>query len=259
MQFIRSFQSEWLKIKRSLAWWLVFVGGLFVPSIVFLSRITHIKTIAPQYKSAKFWNILWYQNWEAMSVLLLPVGIILAIGLLTQLEFKNNAWKQLHTTPQSLTTIFFAKLLLLFGMMLILFVWFNTCIYLSGVLPAVFSGVIDYPSAPIPWAAIVKNNAQFFLDCLPVVGLQFLISLQYKNFLVPIGVGFVIWVASVGSMSWEYNYILPYIYCGLDFLKSSGQKYNYHGPVSIQTMAVLYFVVFLVVGYVLYLFKPEKG
>jgi hypothetical protein len=37
--FIHSFQSEWLKTKRSLAFWMVVIGGFFTPSIIIVARL----------------------------------------------------------------------------------------------------------------------------------------------------------------------------------------------------------------------------
>jgi hypothetical protein len=118
MNFINTFQSEWLKKKRSLASWLVIVGAFFTPSIILMSRIKNADQLSALYVSDDFWQKLWNQTWESMAVFLLPIGIILAAGLITQIEYKNNTWKQLHTTPQRFTTIFFAKFLVILIMLL---------------------------------------------------------------------------------------------------------------------------------------------
>src|SRR5437762_2222425 len=117
MTFINSFQSEWLKKKRSLASWLVLVGALFTPSIILMSRLKNHAALPKLYLVDDFWQKLWNQSWESMEVFLLPIGITLATGLIAQIEYKNNTWKQLHTTPQSYTTIFLAKLLVILIML----------------------------------------------------------------------------------------------------------------------------------------------
>src|SRR5215216_6690727 len=99
MNFINSFQSEWLKKKRSLASWLVLVGAFFTPLIILLVRLKNYQAMPKIYAAEDFWTKLWFTTWESMTILLLPMGIILATALIVQLEYKNNAWKQLHTTP----------------------------------------------------------------------------------------------------------------------------------------------------------------
>jgi hypothetical protein len=39
--FLHSFQSEWLKKKRSLASWIVIIGGFFTPAIIIVARIVN--------------------------------------------------------------------------------------------------------------------------------------------------------------------------------------------------------------------------
>lgn len=259
MGFINSFQSEWLKKKRSLASWLVIVGAFFTPSIILLSRIKNAGKISALYVSNDFWQKLWDQAWESMAAFLLPIGIILSVSLITQIEYKNNTWKQLHATPQRLLTIFSAKFLVIVIMLAEVFVLFNLGIYLSAVIPSMLFSSIPYPTAPIPYQNFLNANINLFLDCLPILALQYLISLQFRNFLVPVGVGFVIWFLGVGILSWEYSYLLPYVHSTLDFLISSNQFGGRKIPVNIQLLAVIYFALFTTASYVLYVTKKEKG
>jgi lantibiotic transport system permease protein len=255
--FFNSFQSEWLKKKRSLVSWMVLVGALFTPLIILASRLKNIDKLPDLNRMDDFWIKLWNQSWESMAVFFLPMGVILATALITQIEYKNNAWKQLHTTPQRFGTIYFAKLTVILIMMAGLFVLFNIGMYLSGVLPSLFSGSVPFPDAPIPFEYFLRQNLNFFIDTLPILALQYLISLHYKNFLVPVGVGFLIWTLSIGMASWHYSYIFPYIYSALDHFIKSG---NMTGRgVNLQLIAFIYFVVFTIAGYILYVTKSEKG
>lgn len=257
--FINSFQSEWLKKKRSLASWLVLVGAFFIPAIILVSRISHNNKLPALHVSDEFWNALWKQAWEPMAPFFLPIGVILATALITQIEYKDNAWKQLHTTPQRFAVIFFAKLAVILTMLLGLFILFNFALYLSGIIPSLIFKNVPYPTAPLPYEHFLIENVKFFVDCLPILALQYLISLQYKNFLVPVGIGFVVWILSIGMLSWEYSYILPYSYSSLDHFMSSGQLARRSISVSMQTVAAIYFVIFTAAGYVLYITKKEKG
>ena len=260
MKFIRSFQSEWLKKKRSLAAWLVIVGAFFTPSIILMSRIKNAAKLAGLYVANDFWQKLWNQTWESMAAFLLPIGIILAVTLITQIEYKNNTWKQLHATPQGFLTMFSAKFLVILIMLAEVFVLFNVGMYLSAVIPSMLFSNIPYPTAPIPYLHFLYANVNFFIDCLPILALQYLLSLRFKNFLVPVGTGFVIWFLGVGMLSWKYSYIFPYVHSTLDFLITSGQFGNRTvPPFNIQLLAVINFALFTIAGYVLYVTKKEKG
>ncbi len=259
MTFINSFQSEWLKKRRSLASWLVIIGAFFTPMIILTSRIKNHAALPALYISDDFWRKLWNQSWESMEVFLLPMGIILATALIAQIEYRSNTWKQLHTTPQGFTTIFLAKFLVILIMLVEVFALFNIGVYMSAVIPSLIFRNVPYPTAPIPLKDFGIANIHFFVDCLPIVALQYLISLQFKNFLVPVGAGFAIWFLGIGMLSWEYSYLFPYIHGAINFLTSSGQFANRKLPVNIELLAVIYFAAFTIASWGLYVTKKEKG
>ena len=256
MQFIYCFQAEWLKKKRSLASWLVIIGAFFTPAMLIIVKLVKNKTLNEINQSPKFWENHWMNSWESMSIFLLPIGIILASSLITQLEYKNNTWKQWHSTPQHYATMFFAKFTVILVMMLQFFLLFNIGIYLSAVIPGLFIKGVTYPAAPIPYAMFLKQNVLFFTACLPIIALQFLVCLQFKNFLVAVGGGLALWIASVAAISWKFGFTIPYIYGSLYFLKLGGR---YKQDISIHGWAVGYFLIFTLLGYLLYATRNEKG
>jgi len=257
--FVWSFQSEWLKKKRSLASWLVLTGGFFTPVIIIIARLINYKQLAPLYAKDNFWDQLWQSSWESMAIFLLPMGVILATSLITQIEYKNNTWKQLHTLPLSLTTIFFSKLAVIIVMVVQFFILFNIGIYLSALVPYLLVSGVSYPKATIPYLSILREDLYFFIDCLPIIALQYLISLKAKNFLVPVGIGFGLWVASLSALQWKFGYFIPYTYCILNYLKNQTNGKAAIPGINIHIMATGYFIVFTIVSYMLYINKKEKG
>ena len=257
MNIVDTFYSEWLKTRRSLASWLVVVGGLFTPVIIFLVRMRHPEALPKLYRTSSFWQNLWNQSWESMAMFMFPMGIIMATGLLTQLEFKNNTWKQLHTTPQRLSLIYAMKLFIVLLLLVQVFLAFNACLYFFSVLPILLVKDVAYPAATLDWMLFLRGNISYFIDCLPIVGLQFLLGMHFKNFLVPFGLGFLLWIVSLTGMTWEHNYTLPYAYTMLDYLVNTGRKIPVNAD--IHALAVLYFTVFVAVGYGMYIGKNEKG
>lgn len=256
--FISSFQSEWLKKKRSLAVWLVLVGSLFTPAIALLIAVTHSDGLPKKYADQNFWINYWNQCWDPMAFMLLPLGIVLATSLVGQLEFKNNTWKQLHTSPQSLTTIFFSKLAVLIVMMVQLFLLFNIFTYLTAVVPPIVFDEVPFPISTIPFKQILKHNALMFWDCLPILALQYLLSLQFKNFMVPVGAGMVIWLLGSLALSWKYSFIFPYLYTAFEQILVKGGKLHESAP-DIHFMALGYFVVIMITAYLLYIRKADKS
>ena len=257
--FLASIRSEWLKQKRSLTVWLVLGGGFLIPALILTVRLLRPAGLAQLYKTAGFWERLWVQMWESMSVFILPLVIILCASLIAQLEYRNNTWKQVHATPQPLAAIFVAKLLVILSMVALLFVCFNVGIYAAGMGPAIVFSAVDTPASPIPFGLFARQNARFFVDSLPIVGLQYLLALRFRNFMVPMGVGMAIWILSIGALPWEYNYLLPYSHAVIDYTANVPSRVSHALPVAAPILALAYFAVFTVAGYVVYALKGDKG
>jgi lantibiotic transport system permease protein len=255
MNFIYCFQSEWLKRKGSLASWLVVIGACFTPAIILVAKIVRHGSLLSLSRSKDFWENLWKSSWESMAIFLLPLGMILAASLITQIEYKNNTWKQIHTVPQRLTTLFFAKLAVILVMLLQFMILFNMGIFFSGVIPGLLFGV-PYPREAIPYGYFLKEDGIYLLTCLPIVALQYMISLQFKNFLVPVGGGLALWILSVAVLNWKFGYLVPYTYCSLNYLKF---QLKLSPAIPVVWMAAGYFIIFTFTGYMLYLHKKEKG
>jgi len=254
--FVHSFQSEWLKKKRSAAVWLVMIGGFFIPAIMLIARFNDFNNLATHNGSPQVWEMLYKKCWQFMGLFLLPMGVIMATSLITQIEFRNNTWKQVHATPQKLTNIFFSKLLVILTMMMQFFILFNLGIYLTGIIPALLFKKIPFPNQSITLMFLIKQNLPYFISCLPVIGFQYLIGLQFKNFLVSIGAGLGLLVAALIAIPWKFGYIIPYVYSAYTFLASNGVS---NPLANIQVWAIGYFILFIVVGYILYINRREKG
>jgi hypothetical protein len=257
--FLHSFQSEWMKRKRSLASWMVLAGGFFTPTIIIIARLTHAEKLPDIYAKTEFWTQHWKNSWESMAIFLLPVGVIMATSLVTQLEYKNNTWKQLHTLPLTLTTIFFSKLTVILLMMVQFLLLFNLGIFLSALVPYWLVGGVPYPAGTIPYSFFMRQNIFYFIDCLPIIALQYCISIQFKNFLVPLGAGFLLWIGSIVSLSWKYGYSIPYTYCMYNYLSSGVQTKAAVPALNIHGLAIFYFGVITLASYILYITKKDKG
>lgn len=256
MSFLYCFKAEWIKKKGSLAAWLVIIGGFFTPAIRTCAAIYRSEATRKALLKPDFWNNHWLASWDTIAMFLLPMGVILATSLVTQIEFKNNTWKQLHTTPQSYTNLFLAKLAVILVMLVQFLVIFTIGTYLSGIIPSLIISNAGWPTAAIPYSKIFSDSVYFFMDCLPIVAIQFLLSLQFKNFLVPVGMGMALWITAMVSLSWKYSYLVPFSQSALFYLKNSGRITR---DLPVHEVALFYFTVMTIISYILYITKKEKG
>jgi lantibiotic transport system permease protein len=244
-------QCEWLKSKRSLAAWLSLIGGFFIPLIYFIVFLSKSYSIF-SYPDTP-WETYFYQQCDIMCSFLLPMGVIMASSLITQLEYKNNTWKQLHTTPQPLTAIFIAKLSVILLMTIQFFIFFNIGILLSGAIPClIFESKL--PSEQFPLLFFLKQNTKFFISCLPIIALQYLISLKFKNFLIPVGIGLLALIGTMIGLNWKHIYLSPFSY-GSMIMRQRELPFN----TNVYFLALIYFILITAICYFLYIKKKEKG
>jgi lantibiotic transport system permease protein len=253
--FIHSFQSEWLKKKRSAASWLTLVGALLIPTIFCFARIIESEQLYADNISTNLWQMIFRDCWQGMAVFMLPMGIILVTSLIAQLEYRNNTWKQTHTTPQPFTLIFLAKLAVIMTMLLQFFILFNIGIYIAGVLPAAFFKTIPFPYAAYPIKAILRENAHYFIAALPILGLQYLFSLRFKNFLIPFGLGIGLFVTSMVALFWKYGFLIPYAHGAQHF---SGYSYKHVVGKEMYIYSLLFFLLFTSCNYLMYISRKTK-
>jgi hypothetical protein len=247
--FWNSLRSEMLKTKGSMASWLCVIGGFLVPAMYFIYLIKeHLSiNVYPQ----DIWQTYFMKLWYHMAPMLLPMGVILSSTLIFQLETKNNSWKQLHATPQKFSTIFWVKNVQVILMTVKFFIFFNAGIVLSGLLSCL---LFDHhlPKETLPMLYFVKWNLKFFLICLPIIAIQSLAALKFKNFIAPIGVGLAGLIGTMISFRWKYIYLSPYSYGILNFaIKKSA--------VNIYVCSMVYFCLIIPVSYFVYLYQKDKS
>ncbi|HET6331426.1 MAG TPA: ABC transporter permease [Holophagaceae bacterium] len=259
MAFLNALLSERIKLRRSLLGWLILCGGLFVPTIMFAVRMRRLQQLSVLHQAGVYWQRHWMESWESISIMILPLMVALIATLILQVEYKNNTWKQVHTSPQSWGTIFSAKLAMAFWALLQLFLVLNAGLYLAGALPSLFARGTGPLSSPIPFAFLVKLNTSCFVDCLPILALEFLLALRFRNFLVPVGVGAGGWILSLVLINTPYNFVVPYNYTGIDYLITAGHRTGSNLPASLLVLSLGTFTVFTAVSYILYARHKDKG
>lgn len=259
MTFLRAFHCEWLKRKRSFASALVIAASLFTPAIVAAVRLIRHDGLPKIYAADAFWQTLWRSCWESMAVFFLPLGAIMATSLVTQIEFKSNAWKQVRTLPLSAAAVFTAKLCVILVMMVEFLLLFSAGVYVSGMLPALLVPGVPSPKGTFLALPLLKENALYFLNVLPIVAAQYLMALRSNNVLVPIGIGFMAWVGALAAVSSKLAIWWPYSYTTVKYLSATpkGAHFATHGE--LHWLAAMFFLLLTLVSFVMFVTQREKG
>jgi lantibiotic transport system permease protein len=258
MSFLISTKAELIKTKRSASFWVCVLGSGFIPLIFLLAY-----TLAPEKNYPRLQLFPWAQHfgqgWQAFSSFLLPMFIILICSLIPQIEFKNNAWKQVFASPQSLGNIFFSKFFTIHLMILFLFLLFTVFMILSAVVANLIISKYVFLKTSFDWVTLWKLNYQTYLSILGMSAIQYWLSLRFKNFIASIGIGLALLITSLIAIPfWKHVDSLPYAYPMLTMKAftspSGGRSLPNH-----EIYSILYFIGFILLAFFDMKYRKERG
>jgi hypothetical protein len=256
MGFITSVRAESIKVKRSSAFWLSFLGAGFIPFTFLLIYYFRAKDFIPRLGNDPWRNHILH-GWQGLSAFLLPMFIILTCSLVTQIEFKNNTWKQVYASPQTIADIFFSKLIIIHCMILFCFLLFNIFLLGSGVLANLLNNKYSFFSNPVDWEMLLRTNFKSYIGVLGISAIQYWLSLRFKNFIASIGIGLALLITTLLIMDWEQIYKVPYAFPLLTFDAIFKKRHLLIENHEWNSMA--YFIAFTFLTFVDTKYRKERG
>ena len=142
--------------QKEFSFWLTIIGGFFIPSILLIVCLAEGESI-DNIGSAdgNGWNTIFSMGWSGMAQFLLPMGMILSASMITQIEYKNNTWKQLHASPQSYPQLYMSKFVVIVLMAIKFFLFFNLGLFLAGAASTLFlDGGFPTSDFPLSWKSL---------------------------------------------------------------------------------------------------------
>ena len=256
MSFVTSIRAESIKVKRSSAFWLSLLGAAFIPFIFLLMYFFKPDVFVPNLGNDP-WRSHILHGWQALSIFLLPMFVILTCSLITQIEFKNNTWKQVYSSPQTLGHVFFSKLFVIHCMILFCFLLFNIFLIGSGILANLLNKKYTFFSSPVDWEMLLRTNFKSYISVLGISGIQYWLSLRFKNFIASIGIGLALLITALILMNWEHIYKVPHAFPLLTFdavFKKRHRLLENH-----EWNSIAYFIAFTVLAFFDTKFRKERG
>jgi hypothetical protein len=211
MNLLISLRSELLKTKRTASFYLALIGAAVGPVIYLLNVLMdegEINALENDPLNALF-KILSEMNGAAFF----PFFIILICTLLPQIEYKSNAWKQVFTSPQTRSNVFLAKFMNVNVLMLVFLIATHLFMFLSAVGINLIKPNLNLFNHSLDGSSILVNAANAYILLLAVCTIQFWAGLRFKNFIVPIGVGLVLWLIGTIQALQDHSslsYYFPY-------------------------------------------------
>ncbi|QNN46566.1 ABC transporter permease [Thermomonas brevis] len=252
-------RGEWLKQRRTWTAWMVVACACFTPSIVLAMRLLRYRGLPALHAAPDYWERLWHAAWESSAIFFLPMGAVLATSLVVQVEFRNQAWKLVHVLPARPWTLYFAKLAVVASMIALFVAAFCLATWMTAAIPALLVPGVDLPSAPIPWSMVARDGLGYFVGALPIVALQYAVALRFANVMVPVGMGFMLWVGTLGMLGTGWGSLSPYAATMVQYIASDAGGRMPPPLFEPHAQALAYFACFVAVGYALFAGARNKG
>jgi hypothetical protein len=207
---VLSFRSEFYKTRKTGAFWSPVILPLLLCLLIFVGFYSSSDKLAHQPGAA-----LWFGFAGAilgvMGSLILPMLIVFIAYSVNNIEHKADTWKTLFSLPISKFSVYAAKYLyalMLVALCLLLFVLFTLGF---GNLLGAIKPSLRFSEYSIE-ATLFKVYVKLFLASLSILSIQFILSLLFRDFLKPMGIGFICTIAGdiLAGNNWKYDYLFPY-------------------------------------------------
>jgi len=192
MNLLISLRSELLKTRRTASFYLTLFGAAVGPTLFLFNVLLDDDELDGTSKDPL--NAVFKILSEMNGVALFPLFIILICTLLPQIEFRNNTWKQVFTSPQTKANVFLAKFMNVHLLMLTFLIATHLFMFLTIIAINFIKPNLDLFKHPFNESIVIVNAANAYLIMLAVCAIQFWIGLRFRNFIAPIGIGLVLWL-----------------------------------------------------------------
>ena len=245
MNLLISLRSELLKTTRTASLYLTLIGAAVGPVMYLLNVLLDENEIDASEKDPlnAIFKILSDMNGTA----LFPLFVILICTLLPQIEYRNNTWKQVFASPQTKFNVFLAKFMNVHLLMLVFLTATHFFMFLSIVAINFIKPNLNLFKHPLNGNMVLINAANAYILLLAVCAIQFWIGLRSRNFIVPIGIGFALWLTgTIMAVQYKSNLVFYFPYSFHAFPVSTKLKSQL---TQVAWTSLGYALLFLIVGF----------
>ncbi|HVG41819.1 MAG TPA: ABC transporter permease [Chitinophagaceae bacterium] len=243
MSLIKSLRSEILKTKRTGPLYFTLAAAAFAP---FMSMLDILLDGVGDYNKNNILNDMLIKKFQMTGLAALPLFLILVCTLLPQIEFKNNTWKQVLTSPQTKVNVFATKFINVQLLILVFFITNLLLMYLCAGILHLMNPSFDVLNQSLNGYNVLMARVNTYLSVLAICCIQFWLGLKFKNFIVPIAIGIACWFAGtiLVMQDVDFAFYFPYSFHAYGRFPKYDPLTNPVGLISFG-----YAVSFLIVGY----------
>lgn len=173
--FVRILRSEWLKLRKSNIWLLIFVSPALASLVGFVSQ--------SEAGKEEEWLLLFSYMGVTHALLFLPLLTGVFAAFICRYEHGGGGWKQVLALPISRTQLFVAKLTLVVALLAVTQLLFGAGLLAIGSLKGFESTV--------PWDILLKGLLGGLVATLPLAALQLSVSIAWASFAAPLALNVI--------------------------------------------------------------------
>jgi hypothetical protein len=224
--FLCACRAELLKLKRTLALWLVLIMPSAAAILIFLEFVRRPDSIFLG-DHTEGWHYLVSEVPSFWAVLLLPLFIPLQAALINSVEHNTQGWKHLFALPTPRWTILGAKYLMLLLSVVGAFVVMSVEILAFGLFAQATNLRPVVPFDPFPGQLLASAFLGQIVASLFLIAVHAGLSIRVRSFTAAIGVGIAGTVVSYFLNTTPLGQYFPYSMPGLvtSYVTDSGIVY----------------------------------
>jgi len=256
-------KSEWYKLQYPPIYWLCGFTITTILTILFTAHYLDVQSVAQLGRNP--WDKISFASNAMFSVFIAQPFAILFISAALHIEHFANGWKQLYALPISRSILVVVKLLtILFGLISCALLLLPGTL-LCGYILDWFIPEMEFWYYTPPIVSLVENLFRIFLALAGMIGLQYLLSLQFKSFLVPASFGVIAFIVGLilGStdnpMALYFPYSYPVIARDTGMFRMERIQIDDYGWInSVEAHSLAWFGLFLAIALILEMRKNVK-
>ena len=208
MSLLRALHAEVLKLKRTLAFRVVFVLPLLVALLQFFI-VWRTKKFPADFN---LWHTLGTSSLQIWAVFMMPLLITLETALLNGIEHSDRQWKHIFALPIPRHSVYVSKVVVA-----------QILIFISTAILSILTVVVGIVAThlrpelantgPIPFGWFAKYTTLVWAAGWLIIAIHIWISTRWSGFPIPLGAGiggtfFALFAASA-SVGKYYPWLLP--------------------------------------------------
>jgi len=190
MNLLISLRSEILKTKRTASLYLTIIAAAFGPLMSMLDLI--LDGVETKERNMIL-ESMFTSKFQMTAVALFPFFLMLICTLLPQIEYKNNAWKQVLASPQTKGQVFLAKFINIQLLVVVFLVANQLLMFVDAVILHFMEPSLHVLSQSVNVLNVLNMLASTYVTLLALCAIQFWLGLRFNNFIAPVAIGFACW------------------------------------------------------------------